>query len=456
MWWNVGPHLERRCEFERGEGKKALVSQVKHSYFSRTRNTDEFCEVLIAKYGSVSRAWRTALDADNSGLLDFREFVAALKQVGYHGNLRSLWYNLDTDQSGYISLYELDPAAARAFDKFRVRCTKRYGTIHEVWDKLIDDDHSGTVALREFVEAVAALDYGEHEARDLFELLRVRPGARSITFADIEFLQEWEDRKKDLLFNKASLPLAWVNKDPHFNPGARDAPPPQALRAGTMFHLLDDDGLKRVSQLPSYITDDEEDWANQVGPDQESEAEGFKRFLIERYGNLCDAFDAMDMNHNAKLDVSEFQTVVAGTMRYCRASDSRRLFKRFVHDGMFMTWKELGISSYDWTRHTMAQKLARIERDNAKRAFFTARPGEGPRARSAEQTHRRKMTIKPANEFAFGRPLPTGWGFPPSYDPFCDKPPPPQTREERLKMPLSKRHSLVGERISLYESGKGG
>eukprot|EP00747_Dinoflagellata_sp_TGD_P165627 gnl/TRDRNA2_/TRDRNA2_187163_c0_seq1.p1 gnl/TRDRNA2_/TRDRNA2_187163_c0~~gnl/TRDRNA2_/TRDRNA2_187163_c0_seq1.p1 ORF type:complete len:456 (+),score=80.00 gnl/TRDRNA2_/TRDRNA2_187163_c0_seq1:96-1463(+) len=455
MWWMVGPHLERRCATERGEETGVKSVHQQHSYFNCTRNTDEFCEVLKAKYGSVARAWRVALDADSSGLLDFREFVAAMKDVGYQGNLRSLWYNLDIDQSGYVSLYELDKDAAKAYDKFRVRCTRKYKTIANCWDKLLDDDHSGTVALGEFVSAaVAELEYSEAEARQLFDLLRVRPGSRFITLSDISFLQEWEDRKKDMLVSR-QLGSSWVNKDPHFNEGARVGAAPTALRKSTMMFLQDDDGLKRLSQLEA-VQQDIEDYSTQIGPDQVSEWEDFKTFLTERYGSLCDAFDALDMDGSGKLDIDEFQMVVCGTLRYCRPADARRLFNYFTNEGHWLTWQDLGIKSAEWIRHVTERKMARIERANAVAAMKASGPGHSPRAREAEKKHMTKMTVSPRNVFAFTRPLPPGWGFPPTYDPYCEEPPPPTTREMRAKKPISKRVSLLGPTVSVYESGKGG
>merc|ERR1719265_2151875 len=93
------------------------------------------------------------MDTDESGSLNFKEFIAALKSVGYVGDFRSLWYQLDTDQSGSISLKELDEDAAAHFEKFRHKCIKAKGSMENVWRKVIDTDKSGTCGPSEFREA---------------------------------------------------------------------------------------------------------------------------------------------------------------------------------------------------------------------------------------------------------------------------------------------------------------
>mmetsp|Transcript_53065 Transcript_53065/g.123516 ORF Transcript_53065/g.123516 Transcript_53065/m.123516 type:complete len:125 (+) Transcript_53065:59-433(+) len=103
MWWMAGPQLERRCASERGErhGKaKASATRKSHSYFARDRDIDEFREVLRAKFETLTRAWRLGLDPGERGFLQFGDFVKAVKRVGYEGNVRSLWYNLDHGQAG--------------------------------------------------------------------------------------------------------------------------------------------------------------------------------------------------------------------------------------------------------------------------------------------------------------------------------------------------------------------
>merc|ERR1719262_347396 len=53
-----------------------------------------FRTYLIKKFGSVVAGWRK-LDADGNGHLSFGEFCQACRRMGFHGNLKLLWSQLD-------------------------------------------------------------------------------------------------------------------------------------------------------------------------------------------------------------------------------------------------------------------------------------------------------------------------------------------------------------------------
>lgn len=109
MWWNVGPHLKRRMRAESGRtpDQSPQASGSGPSFFSSSSDLEEFKMVLRHKFGSIARAWRVGLDRDESGLLDFREFCAAMRAIGYVGNLRTLWFNMDADNSGALGTHFL-------------------------------------------------------------------------------------------------------------------------------------------------------------------------------------------------------------------------------------------------------------------------------------------------------------------------------------------------------------
>lgn len=203
MWWNIGPHLQRR-----------IISNQKPSAGLAPRTLDGLKDVLNRKFGSVARAWRICMDTDESGSLNFREFVLALKAVGYVGDFRSLWFQLDADQSGSISLKELDPEATAHLEKFRHKCIGKCGTMEKAWRKVIDTDKSGTCGPHEFMEACFRLGYSNiEEINTLFFLLDL-DNSETISLEKITFLQNWEKEKLNDAFRER-LPTRWVNKDPY-------------------------------------------------------------------------------------------------------------------------------------------------------------------------------------------------------------------------------------------------
>merc|ERR1719160_2246152 len=68
-----------------------------------------FKRLLLNRYGTIYRAWRMGLDKAGRGSMSFMEFTNAARSVGYSGNIKKLWFELDDDNSGVISLEELDP-----------------------------------------------------------------------------------------------------------------------------------------------------------------------------------------------------------------------------------------------------------------------------------------------------------------------------------------------------------
>jgi len=209
---------------ERGESNKAR--QNTDIYFKGKTAKDDFLEILKRKYGTLTRAWRVALDVDDSGLLDAREFAAAMKVIGYVGNVRSLWFNLDDDQSGFISLKEIDPEASEAFEKFRSQCTFIFGSMDAAWDLCLDKDKSGALTLPELEVASWELGYSDmDEVDNLFDLLRLEPAAFRVLKHEALFLQQWEERKQKTIARAWRLGAHWVNKDPYFwkKPSLKDA-----------------------------------------------------------------------------------------------------------------------------------------------------------------------------------------------------------------------------------------
>lgn len=385
MWYNVGPHLKRRMLAEQGHDRAGTT------FFSSGNGVDEFKAVLRSKYGSLSRAWRVGLDADNSGALDFREFCQALRDLGYIGNIRTLWFNLDSENSGSVTLKELDPQAAHALEKFRALSTTRYGSIPEMFKRALDQDHSGTVALAEFVEASTALGYtDELEVAELFSYLLLRPGCRFITLEDIMFLQSWEDTKRKKA-EKSRLRTNWVNKDPY---------------------LLLTPNNSVMSSL--VVSDAVSVYSDQVGVDIEKQKDDFRQFLIQRYGSLSKAFSAMDVHHSGELSLVAFQTTVSSVLRYCRIGDASRLFLAFSGSlDSQLTWQHLGITRNEWMNHVLERQMKNEAlRRQAKEAAL-APLGRSPRMVEAERKHEERIRDKKSKGlWAFGSPLPPGWGFP--------------------------------------------
>merc|ERR1719191_699984 len=124
--WNRELTLMNQEELKKKE-------EAKNSKDMGARGLDAFRQLLERRFGSVVKAWRKALDSDGNGILSFGEFATACRTVGYLGNVKKLWADLDTDGGGSISLKELDPKAEEAILSFKELLLAKYGNLTVAW-----------------------------------------------------------------------------------------------------------------------------------------------------------------------------------------------------------------------------------------------------------------------------------------------------------------------------------
>merc|ERR1719271_822670 len=115
---------------------------------------DGFVKILKRRYGSIYRAWRQGLDTSGDGKLSFTEFTDACRAIGYAGHVRKLWGELDDDDSGVISLAELDPYVNRIVNQFfNFFLTKYQDNMISAWVECFDRKKKNRVTVEEFVDA---------------------------------------------------------------------------------------------------------------------------------------------------------------------------------------------------------------------------------------------------------------------------------------------------------------
>merc|ERR1719305_2128554 len=75
-------------------------------------------KMLNRKYGNLLRAWKYAFDTNNNGKISFIEFCNSCRNIGFAGSLKSLWKEMDDDESGFISIDEFCPEISRLYKYF--------------------------------------------------------------------------------------------------------------------------------------------------------------------------------------------------------------------------------------------------------------------------------------------------------------------------------------------------
>jgi len=148
----------------------------------------DFKKFLKKKYGHFVRAWRRALSGDGSMLLQKTDLFKACARMGWPGDVRLLWRALDPDDSGAISIEELDVKSAETIALFHRFVDQHFGTTSVAFRAF---DRSNTKKLRqgEFLSALKSYGFTE-PTKSLFQALDFE-GNGYIVEEDLFFLDRW-------------------------------------------------------------------------------------------------------------------------------------------------------------------------------------------------------------------------------------------------------------------------
>lgn len=143
------------------KSKKEIIQEreQKHRLESQAM-LQRFRAFLTLRYGTCTRAWRKVLDPDGDGKLQFTEFCVACRSMGFQGNMKALWLSLDSDDTGFVELRELDPDAEMLLDKFAQMLRIFFVDLDTAWHSCLDADGSGKCDIEEFIHACWYLGLG--------------------------------------------------------------------------------------------------------------------------------------------------------------------------------------------------------------------------------------------------------------------------------------------------------
>jgi hypothetical protein len=216
-----------KAEKGRLEREQILAENMKDremEVVSHTAGAKSFIGMLRHKWGrcAIGRAWRQLLDNGGVNRVGFNKFCHAARSIGFPGNVKHLFDQLDGDQDGVIRLGDLDAALdAGILTVQRLLfgvgpkgiLEKRSGkrTLEEAWALLdvrgnghIHRDPCAPSAVtgqrdhRGFTEILLDLGFSG-PSREIFEMLDL-DGGSFITKDELVFLENW-------CVPKVSLPL---------------------------------------------------------------------------------------------------------------------------------------------------------------------------------------------------------------------------------------------------------
>lgn len=279
-----------------------------------------FKTYLEKKFGSLVAGWRQ-LDKGKNGRLSFYEFCNACRAMGYHGNLKQLWAQLDSDNSGMVSLMEIDEEVGTYVGTFKLALLKRHGDMLTAWRKGVDTNGNGRVEENEICDAVRALGL-TLDGKKLFKMLCA--GGLGITLMefDPDSWNRWVTGDlQGLCFsgNKEFLEnLPELEEDS------------ETLSKDVIKHHQT--GAAREFRRMLMVKEREETKAaqfevvkNKVGLHT---AAGFKAALLNRCGSLLGAWrEYLDLNCNGRLTFGEFCHALS---RLAFHGDVKGLWKQLI------------------------------------------------------------------------------------------------------------------------------
>jgi len=154
---------------------------------------DDFKESLLKKYGHFLKAWRSAMDKDNSNSCNWHEFQDAAKHLRHSGNIAGAWLAFDEDMSGNICLKEIDPISHHALVEFKLWADEEFGGVRSAF-KVLDVDKSNELTYSEFRKACR--NYGfPGDIKALFDSLD-QHGEEKLQLKEVSFLDDWDVREE--------------------------------------------------------------------------------------------------------------------------------------------------------------------------------------------------------------------------------------------------------------------
>lgn len=332
-------------------------------------------KLLVRKYGTATAAWRYGLDVTGQGRLSFVDFAKGCREVGFAGNVKRCFQQLDDDSSGLITFNELDPKWFKNLQNFSELLLAKYKSYQSAW-RAIDADGSNFIDCDEFVEVCKEMGYkgGPKAAVALFQQL-LHPNQKYLTMPDLQiggtliqattgFHMAREDA--DLLTNdqKAKMDLQKMNdaaqKEKNLQMGAKDVNSLKnelvrkyktvtaAWRCG-----LDVTGQGKLSfvdfakacrdisfagNIKTCFGELDHDASgiitfNEIDPEWFKQLQIFSELLLDKYGSYQDAWQAIDVDGNTFIDRSEFVEVCKHVGYEGGSKAAEALFRQLLYPG---------------------------------------------------------------------------------------------------------------------------
>jgi len=322
---HISPHnlkwleMEKRRQRRKEQAKRRSVQEnVKRDRLLCVRQAQavlqDFKQFLRRKYGHYIRAWCIGLSPDRSMTIQKGDLFKACSNIGWQGDVRVLWQALDSDESGWASLAELDAKSAETLAHFCTFIQDRFGSAAAAF-RAFDKFNAKKLRQADFLGAVKSHGF-QYPAKVLFHGLD-HSGTKSIVEEDLHFLDKWK-------------PPAYLVASPNYE--AADEFKNMLLKFYKNYlkawrHVLDADGSNRCNweefgaackkvgysadipgawralddDLSGYIT------LMEIDPVSSTTLGNFKSWADEEFGGVRAAFGLFDSDNSNEVTYREFR-----------------------------------------------------------------------------------------------------------------------------------------------------
>lgn len=310
--------IEKRRQKRKEMAKRKAMAEHKRSNFPREQISEvamhDFKQFLKRKHGNLIKAWLSALSPDGAMVLQRNLLFKACSNMGWNGDVRTLYKGFDKDDSGYISIEELDMRSAEILAHFRVFTEQKFGSASATF-RALDKFNQKKLREQEFVSALKSFGF-KHSAKVIFHGLDHR-GFKALVEEDLAFLDRWkprafltstansqalEDLKALLLKEKKTYLKAWrhlldVDSSNRCNYDEFEAACKEINFKGEIagaWRALDEDGSGYISLF-------------EIDPVSSRSLEDFRKWCDEEFGSVRSAFGVFDVTGDNEVSYREWR-----------------------------------------------------------------------------------------------------------------------------------------------------
>jgi len=142
------------------------------------------------KFGSLVRLWR-CLDVHNHMRIGQGQFLRGLQDLGFAGDAKGLFKDLNRDQTGTLLFYHFAPEAALAVGEFLYWVRENYGSLENLGITDVVDKRNH-ITRSQLVQLCKKKGFHKAGALDLtFDLLD-KDGDGSVVKTELALLEQWD------------------------------------------------------------------------------------------------------------------------------------------------------------------------------------------------------------------------------------------------------------------------